>query len=101
MIDALHIIAIVLSIILMIALEDIHRVREWHHGYYGAALFGLQFAFGWPIWTLYVAVVFLLDDDVQHVAEALGLVPRYSDFTPIHRIGAWIVGLFQRKKGQK
>ncbi|MEO7102356.1 MAG: hypothetical protein ABI119_03360 [Gemmatimonadaceae bacterium] len=88
--------ALALTVILFAALLKLHRVEEWHHGYYGAMLCLLSFGLRWPWWVMAVGLVLLLDDDVQHVAEASGLVPRMADFTPIHRLGAWLLSFHKR-----
>lgn len=87
-------IAIVLTVILFASLIRLHRVEEWHHGYYGIALCLLAFGISGPRWLWVLGVLLLFDDDVQHVSEACGLVPRMADFTPIHKLGAWVVSRF-------
>lgn len=90
-----HIAAVVLTLDLLGALLKLHRLREVHHGYLGAALCILQLAYHWPLWLSWIGIVLLIDDDVQHTAEALGHIPRMSDFTPIHKLGAWLLGRLQ------
>lgn len=86
--------AIVLTVILFASLLRLHRVEELHHGYYGLAICLLAFGITGPHWLWALGLLLLLDDDVQHVSQALGLVPRMADFTPIHKLGAWIVSRF-------
>jgi hypothetical protein len=85
------IIGAVLFGVLLQSLIRLHRLKEWHHGYYGAALCLDVAVFGWSAWFAWLGVALLLDDTVQHAVEAFGRRPRMADFTPIHRLGAWII----------
>lgn len=91
--------ALALLVMLMVTLVRLHRVPEIHHGYFGAALVALTYAYAWPVAFAWIGVVLLVDDDVQHVAEALGIVPPMADFTPIHKLGALIVGFDWKRAG--
>lgn len=88
-----------LIILLANSLAILGRLREWHHGYYGiaAALVGVWASLSFLVW---IGLVLLIDDDVQHVWEAIvklsGHVPP-GDFTPIHRIGSWLLSRFDQK----
>lgn len=88
--------AVGLFVVLLAALAWLGRLYEWHHGYYGFALCALVWIHGWPVEIELVGLVLLFDDDVQHVVEAVGLRPRMADFTPIHKVGAWLVSLFTK-----
>lgn len=90
---------VVLAVVLDLSLAKLHRLAELHHGYYGAALAAVSLELRWPAWVFWLGILLLVDDDVQHVAEALGLRPRMADFTPIHKLGAWIMGLDLKKLG--
>ena len=89
---------IILFLIGIVALGKIHRLAELHHLYFGAVICLAALLLHWPLWVSIVGLVLIVDDDIQHVAEAAGWAPPYADFTPIHRLGAWLVGLFN--KGQ-
>jgi hypothetical protein len=93
------IIGAVLFGVLLQSLIRLHRLKEWHHGYYGAALCLDVAVFGWSAWFAWLGVALLLDDTVQHAVEAFGRRPRMADFTPIHRLGAWIMGLKLKDAG--
>lgn len=91
-------VGLLLFAILMAALLDLDREEEWHHGYYGVALLILSAALHSP-WIAVVGLILLLDDTVQHVVEAVGIVPRMADFTPIHKLGAYLMGMDWKKQG--
>lgn len=93
--------AVALSVILVFALAKLRRFGELHHGYWGLLLSALASALHWWAWVGWAGVVILFDDDVQHVVEAFGLRPRMADFTPIHKLGAWIMGINWKKLGWK
>jgi hypothetical protein len=95
----LTLIAAGLFLALLASLVRIHRVREWHHGYYGAAIVAVQSVARGPIWLAWLGLLLLADDAVQHIAEAFGVVPRTADFTPIHRLGAWLMGINWKNAG--
>lgn len=84
--------ACVLTFILLVSLAIIHRLGEFHHGYIGAVLLVAALLLDAPVVFMWLGIALLADDDVQHVAEAVGLVPRMADFTPIHKLGAWLLG---------
>lgn len=88
-----------LAIVLDLSLARLHRLAELHHGYYGAALAAVALELHWPTWVFWLGIALLVDDDVQHVTEALGLRPRMADFTPIHKLGSWLMGLDLKKLG--
>lgn len=87
-----------LSVLLFVALDVIDRVDEAHHGYYGIVLVAVAAIFH-SLPLAIVGDVLLADDDVQHTAEMFGLVPRMADFTPIHRLGAWLMSLDLKNAG--
>ena len=78
----------------MLALIRLHRVRELHHLYYGIVLFAFGMALGHS-WVEWAGIVLLADDAFQHFVEAIGWRARMDDFTPIHKLGAWIVRIFE------
>ncbi len=85
-------------------LTYLHRVRELHHGYYGAGmmLVGAHVAPEHKVLgrTLEVTGGYLLSDDlyqhgVQTYEKATGQ-PIRPDFTPVHRLGARVYGIMLR-----
>lgn len=77
---------------LLVALWQIGRLREWHHGYYGLALCCLP---SWPVRV--VALVLLLDDLSQHSVQCWEVEHAERarpDFSPIHiafvRLVTWL-----------
>lgn len=82
-------------------LTYLHRVRELHHGYYGATMMavGAHVAPDHQVLghTLEISGGLLLGDDlyqhgVQTYEKASG-EPIRPDFTPIHRLGARVYGV--------
>ena len=69
--------------LLLACILRLHRVREKHHGYYGAVLA----LFPWW-WVRVIGWLLLVDDLYQHWTQASdlegGRAPR-ADFSPIHR----------------
>lgn len=92
----LYIVDLGLFVLLLGALAEINRLNELHHGYYGAivALVGFVLKSKFLGW---VGLVLLSDDLFQHAAQALMFVPRMADFTPIHKVGAWIMSFNWRE----
>lgn len=89
----------VLTTVLLVSLVLIHRVRELHHGFYGAILGFTSVFLHWHwLWTT-VGLILLLDDTVQHAEEALRLRDRMGDFTPIHKLGAYLMAFDWKKQG--
>lgn len=87
-------IALILAALLFASLWYMHRLDEVHHGFIGIALMLLSGIWGGPL-LFWSGVVLLADDDVQHVYEALCLLlhrPVPPDFTPIHKLGAYLLG---------
>ena len=77
--------------VLMASLAKLHRIAELHHGYYGVVLCGIPWSGGWH-WLWWLGLFLLSDDVIQHVSEAVGLAT--SDWTPVHRLGSWLLTLF-------
>jgi hypothetical protein len=89
----IYLLALGLFGLLLIALLELKRAGEVHHGYFGALLcfYGLIASHDFVTW---IGLILLLDDDVQHVWEvACGYLgrPIPGDFTPIHRLGSWLL----------
>lgn len=85
-------IALVLSALLAASLLELRRTKEIHHGYLGAVLcfVGLTTP-GSHLLVVIAGLLLLLDDDVQHVWEAICKLtgrPVPNDFTPIHKLGS-------------
>lgn len=82
----------VLSVLLLSCLLRLGRVKEKHHGYYGAVLAALPWT-----WVRVVGWLLLADDLYQHWTQATdledGRTPR-ADFSPVHvayvRVYRWI-----------
>jgi hypothetical protein len=80
-------------------LWKIKRLSEWkHHGYYGIVIIALSIPHRNP-WLLSLGYILLIDDTLQHFEQALGVRARMDDFTPIHKFGAWLMGLDYKKLG--
>lgn len=91
--------AAVLFVILVVALVKLKRVKELHHGYYGAVIAAVGHLRQHE-WMLWVGVLLLLDDTIQHVTEVVwGKARYYADFTPVHRIGAYLMGINWKNTG--
>jgi len=88
-----YLVAAVLALVLLLSLAKLGRVEEYHHGFWGIAVIALQWSLDAPVWLAWLGLMLLLDDTVQHFVEAIGLRPRMADFTPIHKLGAWLMGL--------
>lgn len=68
--------------LLLTCLLRLHRVKEKHHGYYGAVLAATPWT-----WVRIVGWVLLVDDLYQHWVQASALEddrPIRSDFSPVH-----------------
>lgn len=80
---------------LVLALWQIGRLHEWHHGYYGLVLCCLP---SW--WLRAVGLVLLLDDLTQHSVQCWEVEhaerPR-ADFSPIHRAYVAVVTWLLRR----
>ncbi len=85
-------------------LTYLHRVRELHHGYYGAAMsvFGAHIAPKHEMLghSLEISGGYLLSDDLyQHGVQSWEKAhgePIRPDFTPVHRLGAQVYGVILR-----
>lgn len=77
-------------VLLLTCLLRLHRVKEKHHGYYGAVLAAMPW---W--WVRVIGWLLLADDLYQHWTQSSelegGKTPR-ADFSPIHRA---YVGLYR------
>lgn len=76
---------------LILVLRKLHRLKEWHHGYYGAILALLPW---WPLRV--IGLILLVDDLYQHFIQAQdkedGRRVR-QDFSPLHRAYVWFYRL--------
>jgi len=87
--------ALLLTLVLLAALalgpqRDDLRLRELHHGYYGALLAGLALLGGWS-WLYWLGVAVLADDAWQHGVQRWLRRPWYR--SPGHQL----YGFFYRR----
>lgn len=90
-------------VILAVCLAVLHRMWELHHGYYGIVMLNVVAILHphgpWWLAFAWVGTVFIIDDTIQHAAQALGMVPAMHDFTPLHNLGARVMGLDWKRMG--
>jgi hypothetical protein len=93
MTDYAPLLALALTALLAAALLELRRTKELHHGYFGALLCYYGILSGDQL-AVFVGLVLLVDDDVQHVYQAICKLlgrPIPNDFTPIHHLGSFVL----------
>lgn len=91
---------------LLLCLWYLGRLKELHHGYYGAILSAASLGVSSPTWgwiLVCLGYILIVDDWTQHFIQACDKWmerPIPSDFTYIHKFGAWVLGKYLTWRGK-